>query len=316
MQISKSQMRTEDLDVRTLRLLVSVLETRSLSAAAAALGVSAGTASKLLQKARDAFGDALFVRSGGQMTPTERMGRLAGRLESALALIEGITAPDEPFSPATAKATITVAGADNAVLTLLQPTIGAFFREAPNLKFSVEPMGNDMLERLRSGQTDMGLVMDESLHLGPTFRQRVLVNSHHVLLVREGHPLQALARDRELVPEDLDRFPRIGIMMAKPSGGFREILDTFDHADNHQLKMPHFLAAAFFLKDTDYWITLPKESAERLTHMDDFVILRDPVHGTLPWRPTLIWHERTDGSPLHQWVRSKIVEAAGRLAAK
>lgn len=50
--------------------------------------------------------------------------------------------------------------------------------------------------------------------------------------------------------------------------------------------------------------------------MDDFVILRDPVHGTLPWRPTLIWHERTDGSPLHQWVRSKIVEAAGRLAAK
>ena len=294
MQISKSQMRTEDLDVRTLRLLVSVLETRSLSAAAAALGVSAGTASKLLQKARDAFGDALFVRSGGQMTPTERMGRLAGRLESALALIEGITAPDEPFSPATAKATITVAGADNAVLTLLQPTIGAFFREAPN----------------------MGLVMDESLHLGPTFRQRVLVNSHHVLLVRKGHPLQALARDRELVPEDLDRFPRIGIMMAKPSGGFREILDTFDHADNHQLKMPHFLAAAFFLKDSDYWITLPKELAERLTHMDDFVILRDPVHGTLPWRPTLIWHERTDGSPLHQWVRSKIVEAAGRLAAK
>ena len=68
-----------DLDARLLRLLVAVVDTGSVTAAAQRLGMSQSAVSHLLEKLRDITGDALFTKSGRGIVATARALTLAER---------------------------------------------------------------------------------------------------------------------------------------------------------------------------------------------------------------------------------------------
>src|SRR5262249_13089392 len=93
-------MRTDGIDMTQWRLLASLAENYSLSAAAAKIGISQSTASHALAKLRQQAGDALFVRSGGGVTPTPYGARLCEAARNALnTLVDGLEA-EHPFDPA------------------------------------------------------------------------------------------------------------------------------------------------------------------------------------------------------------------------
>lgn len=58
-----------NLDVRLLRLLVAVVDTGSITAAAHRLDVTQSAVSHLLDKLRGITGDALFTKSGAVLWP-------------------------------------------------------------------------------------------------------------------------------------------------------------------------------------------------------------------------------------------------------
>lgn len=74
---------------------------------------------------------------------------------------------------------------------------------------------------------------------------------------------------------------------------------------------PFLMRAASYLKGTDYFVRLPKETADHRTPQqpNEFAVLTDPVFDTLTWQPVIFWHDRTDRSPLHQWVRCVIIDS-------
>ncbi len=61
-----------NLDGKTLRTFLTILEETSVSKAADRLGVTQSAVSHTLAKLRLILGDPLFVRSGQGLTPTER----------------------------------------------------------------------------------------------------------------------------------------------------------------------------------------------------------------------------------------------------
>lgn len=297
-----------------LRLLLALLKEPQLSKTALALGVSIGTASRDLKTAREILGDKLFIRSGGLMVPTRRMLDIAPEFERVLRALEALSRPPSIFVPAVSQETFSIVAPDNAAATILLPVVSRLRREAPNMNFRVRMLEDSIFDELREGEADLAIFCDHSLNLGPSFHTKTLLESKHVLIMRKGHPLEALSRQRPLEAADLAPFSRIGIVFKKASGGgFREILDEQAVEARYSVTMPHFLAAAFFLVDTDDLLTLPLETARFVERILPVTHCDDPILGHCPWDPIMLWHERTDKSPAHQWLRAIIAEETGHL---
>ena len=72
------------LDLNLIKVFDALLETRNVSRAADALGVSQSAVSHALARLRTLVGDPLFVRTGNRMEPTPRAQRLAEPLRDLL----------------------------------------------------------------------------------------------------------------------------------------------------------------------------------------------------------------------------------------
>lgn len=81
-------MKKENLDREALLLLKALVETQNLVHAAQSLDMPAATASRTLARLRDLFGDTLFTRCAGGLTPTARALELAAKAQAVLSDME------------------------------------------------------------------------------------------------------------------------------------------------------------------------------------------------------------------------------------
>ena len=195
-----------------LRLLLALLREPQLSKTALSLGVSIGTASRDLKTAREILGDKLYVRSGGLMVPTRRMLELAPAFEHVIASLEALVRPGVPFSPAHSHETFEISAPDNTAATVLLPAMARLREEAPGMNFRVRMLEDTVFDELRSGDVDLAIFCDPSIHPGASFHQKTLLRSRHVLIMRKGHPLEALSHERALEAADIEPYSRIGIV--------------------------------------------------------------------------------------------------------
>src|SRR6188474_3500120 len=99
------------MDLNLLRVLDALLDARSVSQAAIALGYTQPTVSGMLKRLRDLLADPLFVRTQRGLLPTPRAVALAAPLKQLLADAQRIVAR-EAFDPASASITFTIASND------------------------------------------------------------------------------------------------------------------------------------------------------------------------------------------------------------
>ena len=81
------------LDIFHLRFLLDLVHTRKLGATAQNFDMSTATASRMLQRLRDAFDDPLFVRGPTGLTPTEAAMRLEEPVRRNIEAFDRLTAP-------------------------------------------------------------------------------------------------------------------------------------------------------------------------------------------------------------------------------
>ena len=125
-----------DLDARLLRLLVTVVDTGSITAAAQRLGVTQSAVSHLLDKLRGITGDALFTRSGRGIVATARALALAERARELLGDLERF-AQSEHFDPARWQTTFTIAANDFQRDALLPALMQGLRAQAPGVSLRV-----------------------------------------------------------------------------------------------------------------------------------------------------------------------------------
>jgi DNA-binding transcriptional LysR family regulator len=73
------------------------------------------------------------------------------------------------------------------------------------------------------------------------------------------------------------------------------------------LRVPHFIAGAMLVADSDMILTLPSRLARRLADKLPVVLLDMPLP-VAPFAPAMIWHARCHGDPAHAWVRQQLVD--------
>src|SRR3989338_2426096 len=137
------------LDGHLLKLLLAVLETGSITAAAERLGGTQSAVSHLLDKLRAITGDALFVKRGRGIVPTARAEALAQPARDMLHQMQRFAQGAE-FDPSAWQTELTIA-ANDFQRDLLLPALAARLRTAaPGVTLRIVPSGAPSAVLLRS----------------------------------------------------------------------------------------------------------------------------------------------------------------------
>lgn len=291
------------LDGHALRLLVTVAETGSITAAAARLDLTQSAVSHALDRLRAITGDALFVRSGRGIVATPQAGVLVQR---ARALLDGLRAFSQAagFEPASMAGPFTVAANDLQRDLLLPPLLRRLRAQAPGLTLRVLPSGAPRAELLRAGTCDLLLTprppegsdivhrrlfedryavfFDADSRTAPTTRADWLAAEHVSVRYEDGRVLDI---DERLAARGLQR----------------RVVAT----------VPGFAGLAALLRGGPWLATVPS----RLGQGDLRGLAMAPLPVPAPRMPMYaVWHVQLQEDPAHRWVREALDAVVAGLA--
>ncbi len=295
-------------DLNLLKLFEALVRERSVTLAGLRLGLSQPAASRALGRLRRMLGDRLVVRGKLGLELTPRGETLAGPVTRLLDDVRGIVSP-AVFDPASARGRITIAAHDHLSLTVLAGLIARFERHAPALSLHVAPPAGDNVRLVEQGAADLALGIFEALP--GSLHRRGLYTDSLVCVVRSDHPAVADGLG-------LARYASLRHITVTISGlGENPVdlaLSTLGLTRHVALRVPHFLAAAMLVADSDMILTLPGRLARLLAKRLPLALLDLPLQ-LAPLSPAMIWHERFHGDPAHAWVRQQIVDVVAPFTA-
>jgi DNA-binding transcriptional LysR family regulator len=291
-----------NVDLNLLVTLEALLTERNVTRAARRLHLSQPSVSVQLRKLREMFGDPLLSAVPGGMAPTTRAQALLPALRSTLADMRRLFRPTGSFEPRTARVTWQVAAADYAEYAILMPLLVRMRRVAPGIRMAVRGvgMGHGMMTRqLDSGGVDLVLMAMDTVpsHL----HHAILYREDYVLVGRKGHP----ALKGRLT---LERLRQLDYSIMSPEGGgFRgvtdEVLESLGHRRRVVFSTQHFLFIPELVARTDIVAMVPSRLVR--DRSDRLRIVAPPV--SIPaYEMAMIWHERSELDPAHEWLRGQV----------
>ena len=284
-----------DLDAKLLRLLVTVVDTGSITAAAQRLGVTQSAVSHLLDKLRAITGEVLFAKSGRGIVATARAEALAERARTLLGDLERF-AHSESFAPGQWQTTFTIAANDFQRDALLPSLMQRLREQAPGVCLRVIPSDVPSAQMLR--QEDCQLIIsprppdgtdmvqkrlfadryrvfyDSAVRDAPLTRQAYLSADHITVLYTPNRPL------------DLDA-------LLLRQGVKRRFV----------VQVPGFAGLPSFIRGSALLATVPglleKHLMRGLASADVPLVCPDmPMY--------MIWHLRHQQDPAHRWLRQQL----------
>ena len=293
-----------DLDGRLLQLLLAVLETGSITAAAARLGVTQSAVSHLLDKLRAITGDPLFVKRGRGIVPTARAEGLAAPARELLRQM-GQFAQGAAFDPARWHADLTIAANDFQRDLLLPPLAARLRGAAPGVTLRIVPSGAPGAELLRSDacqlvvsprppdgtdilqkrlfEDEYRVFYDPAVRAAPASAQEYFA-AGHVTVAYEAH--RGLELDRQLAARGVHR--------------------------RFAVRVPGFAALPAFVRGTSLLTTAPSLLARTALS----ALASAPVPVDCPRLPMyLVWHMRYQQDAAHRWLRAQLEAVAGAALA-
>ena len=290
------------IDLRLLNVFDEIYKTRSVSAAAMALGLGQPAVSVALSKLRHHLGDPLFVRTSTGMEPTPFGEGLVQPVRAVLDALDQVMGHRNEFDPASSARTFRICMTDISQLVLLPKLLKTMRLSAPGIKIEIFPLSGDTARLLESGEADLALGFMPLLEAG--FYQQVLFMQGFVCMVSDDHP-------RILASLSRAQFEAEDHVVVSASGAAPLILDRelarLGVERRIALQIPSYLGAAFVVEHTDHIITIPTRMGDVLQGRGALRIL--PVPFELPsFEVKQHWHERYHHDPGSRWLRGVILK--------
>ncbi|HAT32596.1 MAG TPA: LysR family transcriptional regulator [Janthinobacterium sp.] len=299
--VNMRQMDLSAIDLNLLKLFEALVRERSVTQAGLRLGLSQPAASRALGRLRTMLGDRLVVRGKLGLELTPRGEALAGPVSKLLDDARGIVSP-AVFDPASAAGRITIAAHDHLSLVVLAGLSARLERHAPALSLHIAQPAGDNVRLIEQGGADLALGIFKALP--GSFHRRDLYADSFVCVARSDHPGVADGLS-------LERYVSLRHIAVTISGVGESAVDlalsTLGLTRRVALRVPHFLAGAMLVADSDMIFTLPSRLARLLAKRLPLALLDLPLQ-LAPLSPAMIWHERFQRDPAHVWVRQQIVD--------
>ena len=289
-------------DVRLLQVFDEIYKTRSVTRAAANLGLGQPAVSIALARLREHFDDPLFVRIANGMEPTPMARELAHAVRQALDALSQVFGHRIDFDPASSERTFCISMTDISQLVLLPRLWAHLRRTSPGVHIDVVPLSADTPRMLESGEADLALGFMPQLEAG--FYQQSLFRQRYVCVASTDHP-----RIRDTLTLAQYQAEEHAVVTSSGTGHLildREIL-RLGIARKVALRVPNYLGIAFVIEQTDMLVTIPERLAQVLEGRGRFRVF--PVPFELPdYAVKQHWHERYHQDPGNRWLRRVISE--------
>ncbi len=291
-----------NLDGRSLRTFVVVLEEQSVSRAAARLGVTQSAVSHLLDKLRLALGDPLFVRAGRGIVPTERALALREPVQQVLDQLKTLT-DERVFEPTLGALQYTVAANDFQRDLLFPPLMRQLREEGVDIRLRFLPSGIPTVDLLR--QASCQLLVTPLPPEGPDIYQIRLFSDEQVCFY-DGEVRAAPRTVGEFVAAE-----HIEVRFSEDQIVAGPTVPLADYTPRRpRISVPGFAALPAFLRGSDYLVTQFKLMSQ--VNLQGFAWAPLPF-ATPPVAMYLVWHRRDHRDPAHSWLRGRVLAAAAGL---
>lgn len=291
-----------DLDGRMLHLFLTVLEEKSVTRAAVRLGVTQSAVSHTLDKLRIILGDPLFVRSGRGIAATRHAEQLAENITPLLESLKQMAEPAE-FDLVSVSGVFTIGANDYQRELILPPLIHELHRAAPDLDIKIIESSYSDSDSLRSSRCD--LLISPNPPVSMEFIQRKLFSDNWVCFFDPTS---------KPIPDTLASYlrrPHAKIIFTdNEKSQLDDILKSKNLSRRISLQVSRFYALPSLMRGTDLVVTLPSKIKQ--TIMSEFNTCKVPI--TIPTLSFyIVWHLRDKSTPLHRWIRNRIIQIAHSL---
>jgi len=295
-----------------LNLLVgfdALLAERSVTKAAARVGLGQSAMSHNLARLRQLFDDELFVRSPEGMRPTPRALALADRVRVALSDIEALVTRADEFDPANTERTFRIALPDSVEMLIGAKLLAIGCEEAPGIRFRFYSTDErQLLDEIDADNIDLGIGIgtfpDGQVH----HKRRLLVTDTYLCMFNA----KKVGRKPPISLEDYVRLPHVLTSLRKGERGVvDDALEKIALSRKVALTTSRFVAVPFLVAGAPVVTTMHARLARIFARELGLVLSRVPVE--LPEVTiSMLWHASYDGDPGHEWLRKAIVRASGK----
>jgi len=287
-----------------LRCFALLHDERHVTRAARRAGLSQPAMSRALDRLRDMFGDALFVRTPRGMLPTARADELVPRVRSVLQATDALLRPAS-FDPATLVRTFVIGTTDFPDAELMPRLVAVLAREAPGVTLQSRPFDATTVgDALASGRLDVILSIREAIPAEA--RMTKLYDERFLCAVRRDHP----GVGKRLT---LERYCALPHLLIAPSGNPGSRVDSLLAARGLSrrvvVRVHTFLSAPAIVASSDLVLTAPARVLEPLARPFRLRLLPPPLE-VPPISLHVAWHPRVDDDPAHAWFRGILVRAS------
>lgn len=299
------------LDLNLLLALDALLAERSVTRAAARLGIGQSAMSYNLARLRALFGDELLTRAPDGMRPTPRALALADPVRVVLSRVQSLVARGESFDPTTAERLFRIALPDS-IEVLLGPALLAHLCEAaPGIRLRLYSTDRlRLLDELDADRLDLGVGIG-TFPEGRTHHKRRLIGTDSYLCMFNA------ARVGVTPPISLDDYVRLPHVLTSLREGERgvvdEALDKLGLKRTVALTTPRFVVVPFLVARAPVITTMHAKLARFFAGALQLSLSPAPVE--LPQvSVSLLWHASYDEDPAHRWLRRTVTRVVAETA--
>ena len=308
----------DKIELHLVRVLHVLINERSVSRAALKLQTTQPAVSAQLKRLRELTGDALLVRAGNAMTPTDAALALLGPASRLLHEAETLfdaRVRTQLFEPSRCESMFRIAATDYLDPLFLPELVVRLKKLAPGVRLELHSLSGefDYRRSLAAGEVDLvignWLEPPAELHLGK------LVSDEIVCLVAQDHPLHRNPRgwtaERYLASEHVAPMP----MHPGARGVIDEHLIAQGLERNVVARSAHFSLIPLMVARSLLVLTTGRLFCSRYTETLPLAIVGCPV----PFPPLTyyqLWHEVSHASSAQRWLREQVKEVARTLSTQ
>lgn len=303
-------MRFGRLDLNLLVALDALLTERSVSLAADRLCLSQSATSSALGRLREYFGDELLVVKGRTMILTARAEELIEPVRAVLEQIRTTVSVAPPFDPATTDRVVRIMASDYSTEVLMTGVLADLEKDAPNMRFEIQPMHDTPIEAIERGYIDLLLTIDYAI--SADHPSQVLFEDDYVVVGDRENPAMAAPMTRDL-------YFSLGHVTARfGKARVPAFEDWFVRRQKQQRRVevvaPSFLSLPGLVVGTRRVATMHRRMAE-MTVGKFPLVMREIPFDIPPIRETVQWNIANNNDRALRWVVERMAAAARTSAA-
>jgi DNA-binding transcriptional LysR family regulator len=300
------------IDLNLLVHLDALLKERSVTRAAARVGIGQSAMSHNLARLRELFGDELLTRGSEGMRLTPRAVTLLEPVQSMLAQVEALVSRNRAFDPATAVRTFRF-GLPDSMEILIMPALLARMREvAPGIHLRLYNFdASRLLDDLDADEMDLAIGYDAFQPGQFHHKRRKLFTETYLCMFN--------AEKTGVAPpislEDFVRLPHV-LTSLRPGRSVRGIVDDalekLGLRRSIALTTPRFLTVPSLVARAPVIVTMQARLARLFAA--EFGLSLSPLPVELrEVTVSLLWHASYDHDPAHTWLRHQVAELVAEL---